>query len=109
MTQWSRPGLRDADEKAPLKLHVAGEREISNLDLAQMIAGFIGKPLRYKLQNFHESRPGHDLRYALDGSKIRAMGWQQPLDIEQSLENVVRWYLRDENRRWLSIGSKVAV
>jgi len=93
----------------PLKIHVAGEREISNLDLAQMIAGFVGKPLIYKLQNFHESRPGHDLRYALDASKIRAMGWQQPIDIEQSLEKVVRWYLRDENRRWLAIGSKVAV
>jgi dTDP-glucose 4,6-dehydratase len=100
---------QSADEAIPLKLHVAGEREISNLDLAQLIAGLIGKPLRYRLQNFHESRPGHDLRYALDGSKIRGLGWQQPLDIERSLENVVCWYLRDENRRWLSIGSKGAV
>jgi len=98
-----------AGEEVPIKLHVAGEREISNLALAQMIAGFIGKPLRYRLQNFHESRPGHDLRYALDGSKIRVMGWQQPLDIEHSLENVVRWYLRDDNLRWLSTGTKVAV
>lgn len=108
-SRWSHPGRLDTDEKAPLKIHVAGEREISNLELAQMIAGFVGKPLHYKLQNFHESRPGHDLRYALDASKIRAMGWQQPIDIEHSLENVVRWYLRDENRRWLAIGSKVAV
>lgn len=93
-------------DKMPLKLHVAGEREISNLDLALMIAKFIGKPLHYELVDFHSSRPGHDLRYALDASKIRAMGWQQPLNIEQSLEKVVHWYIA--NPRWLRIGTKEA-
>jgi len=83
----------------PLKLHVAGEREISNLDLAQMIASVIGKPLRYDLVDFHSSRPGHDLRYALDGSEIRAMGWEQPLDIVKSLEKTVRWFL--DHPHWL--------
>lgn len=85
----------------PLKIHVAGEREISNLDLAQMIAGHVGNPLNYELVDFHSSRPGHDLRYALDGSKIRAMGWKQPLDIEQSLEKTVKWYLA--NPSWLGL------
>jgi dTDP-glucose 4,6-dehydratase len=92
----------------PIKIHVAGEREISNLDLAQMIAGFVGKPLNYELVDFHSSRPGHDLRYALDDSKIRAMGWKQPIDIAHSLEKTVRWYLRDENCRWLDVGMKEA-
>jgi dTDP-glucose 4,6-dehydratase len=85
----------------PLKIHVAGEREISNLDLAQMIARFVGKPLNYELVDFHSSRPGHDLRYALDATKIRQMGWEQPLDIEQSLEKTVAWYLK--NPRWLGL------
>lgn len=85
----------------PIKIHVAGEREISNLDLAQMIAGFVGKPLVYELVDFHSSRPGHDLRYALDATKIRAMGWEQPLDIEQSLKKTVAWYL--EHPRWLGL------
>lgn len=88
-----------ARQLMPLKIHVSGEREISNLDLAQMIAGFVGKPLKYELVDFHSSRPGHDLRYALDGSEIRAMGWQQPIDIERSLERTVRWFL--EHQRWL--------
>lgn len=87
----------------PLKLHVSGEREISNLDLAQMIAGFVGKPLNCELVDFHSSRPGHDLRYALDDSKIRSMGWTQPIDIDASLKKTVEWYLRDENRRWLGL------
>ena len=85
----------------PLKIHVAGEREISNLDLALMIAEFVGKPLNYELVDFHSSRPGHDLRYALDDHLIRQMGWQQPLDTARSLEKTVRWYLDDKNRRWL--------
>lgn len=89
------------DLPVPLKIHVAGEREISNLDLAQMIAKVVGKELIYDLVDFHSSRPGHDLRYALDGSKIRAMGWKQPLDIEHSLEKTVMWFLA--NRRWLGL------
>lgn len=87
----------------PLKLHVSGEREISNLDLAQMIAGFVGKPLDCELVDFHSSRPGHDLRYALDDSYIREMGWSQPINIDESLRKTVEWYLRDENRRWLGL------
>jgi dTDP-glucose 4,6-dehydratase len=85
----------------PLKIHVAGEREISNSELAQMIAGYAGKPLHYELIDFHSSRPGHDLRYALDDEQIRRMGWQQPLDIEKSLEKTVRWYL--DHKKWLGL------
>jgi dTDP-glucose 4,6-dehydratase len=88
----------------PLKIHVAGEREISNLDLAQMIAGFVGKPLNYELVDFHSSRPGHDLRYALDDSKIRTMGWSQPFNTEESLRKTVQWFL--DNPRWLTLTKK---
>jgi dTDP-glucose 4,6-dehydratase len=90
-------------EWLPIKLHVSGEREISNLDLAQMIASYVGKPLHYELVDFHSSRPGHDLRYALDDSKIREMGWTQPVNIEASLKKTVEWYLADGNRRWLGL------
>jgi len=90
-----------AGQPLPIKIHVAGEREISNLDLAQMIAGFIGKPLNFQLVDFHSERPGHDLRYALSDQLIRNMGWKQPIDIEQSLEQTVKWYLH--NRKWLGL------
>lgn len=85
----------------PIKIHVAGEREISNLDLAQMIAGFVGEKLRYELVDFHSSRPGHDLRYALSDAKIRAMGWKQPIDTEASLRKTVEWYLA--HPEWLGL------
>lgn len=97
-------GSGHASLNMPLKVHVAGEREISNLDLAQMIAGFCGYTLNYELVDFHSSRPGHDLRYALDDSFIRAMGWSQPIDIEASLEKTVNWYLN--NPKWLETGRK---
>lgn len=55
------------------KYNIVGE-EISNLELAQMIASIIGKELKYQMTDFHSSRPGHDLRYAMDGSKMKEMG-----------------------------------
>lgn len=90
-----------APESLPQKIHVCGEREVSNLDLAQMLADFVGKPLNYELVDFHSSRPGHDLRYAMDDRRITDMGWQRPMGLEQSLEKTVRWYLN--NPKWLGL------
>jgi dTDP-glucose 4,6-dehydratase len=89
------------DFQAPQKYHVVGEREVDNLEMAEMVASFVGKPLNYELVDFHSSRPGHDLRYALDGSKIANTGWKAPLSLEQSLERTVKWTL--ENPEWLSL------
>lgn len=97
---------RAAGGDLPLKVHVSGEREISNLDLAQMIAGFIGKPLLHEIVNWHADRPGHDLRYAMDDALIRSMGWKRPMGIEASLEKTVAWYLA--NPAWLDSGIKYA-
>jgi dTDP-glucose 4,6-dehydratase len=85
----------------PLKIHVCGEREITNLQLAQSIASVVGKPLDYALVDFHSSRPGHDLAYRMRDERIRYLGWKRPLNLEQSLEKTVRWYLA--NPKWLGI------
>lgn len=79
--------------------HITGEEEVDNLTLAQMIAEIMGKPLKYDMVDFHSSRPGHDLRYALDGSKIAESGWELPRAFKQSLEKTVRWML--EHPEWL--------
>ena len=81
------------------KYNISGEREVSNLEMAQMIAKFIGKELKYEMVNFHANRPGHDLRYGLDGSKLFNMGFKLPVDFEESLQKMVVWTL--ENRKWL--------
>jgi len=81
------------------KYNISGEREVSNLEMAQLIAKFVGKELKYEMVDFHSDRPGHDLRYGLDGSKLFGMGFNLPLNFEESLEKTVKWTL--ENQKWL--------
>ena len=88
-------------EALPLKVNICGEREISNLDLAQFIASIVGKTLQYELVDFHSSRPGHDLAYRMRDDLIRSLGWKRPMNLEQSLEKTVRWYL--SNPKWLGL------
>lgn len=83
------------------KYNIVGEKEIDNLSLANTIASILGKPLNYELVDFHSSRPGHDLRYALDGSKMRDMGWNLPMNLEKSLESVISWSLN--NPKWMGM------
>ena len=80
------------------KFNVVGSEEVDNLSLAKYIADIQNKSLNYELIDFHSSRPGHDLRYALDGSKMRNMGWN-PRSLKSRLESTVNWTL--ENKRWL--------
>lgn len=80
--------------------HVVGEREINNLEMAEMISRQLNIPLRFRLVDFHSSRPGHDLVYRLDGSRMKAMGWQIPVPFEDSLRQTIKWYL--EHPEWLA-------
>ena len=79
--------------------NIVGEKEFSNLELAQTIASIMGKELRYEIVDFHSSRPGHDLRYALDGTKLKSIGYQIPMVVEESLRKTVEWTL--DNDKWL--------
>lgn len=79
--------------------NVVGEREVTNLEMAEMIARYVGKPLKYELVDFHSSRPGHDLRYALDGQKLADAGWEAPIPLEDSLKSTIEWTL--EHPEWL--------
>jgi dTDP-glucose 4,6-dehydratase len=84
------------------KYNIVGEKEVTNLELALLIAEILEKPLNYELVDFHSSRPGHDLRYALDGSRMEKMGWHLPVDFEKSLERTVKWYFKFKaNKKWL--------
>jgi len=82
------------------KFNIVGKNEINNLELAQFIAKIQNKDLIYEMVDFHSQRPGHDLRYALDGSKMKKMGWE-PESAFKKLEEVVDWTLK--NDRWLSV------
>jgi dTDP-glucose 4,6-dehydratase len=78
---------------------LVGTEEIDNLTLAQMIASAVGKELKYEMTDFHTSRPGHDMRYALDGSLLRELGWEPGIKLSDRIEAMVQWTLA--NDRWL--------
>ena len=61
----------------------------------------MNKALNYEIVDFHTSRPGHDLRYALDGSKIAGLGWQAPVSLIDSLKKTIDWNMAHPD--WLKI------
>jgi len=81
------------------KVNIVGEKEVNNLDMARLIANEIGESLKYQLVDFHSSRPGHDLRYALDGRLLIEQGWTHPVGFEESLRKTIRWTMK--HREWL--------
>jgi dTDP-glucose 4,6-dehydratase len=81
------------------KFNVVGKEEVDNLTLAQYIAEAVGKPLRYELVDFHSSRPGHDLRYALSGERLKKAGWEPKISLRERIADVVQWSLANDH--WL--------
>lgn len=79
--------------------NLTGEREISNLEIAHHIAKVMNKELDYELVDFHSSRPGHDLRYGLDGTKMESMGWKLPVSFEESITRTIQWTIK--HPEWL--------
>ena len=83
----------------PDRYNVVGERSVNNLEFAQLIASYWGKLLKYEFEVGRVTRPGHDSHYGADGSKLAALGWKQPVSLEDSLRSTVEWYKR--NPEWL--------
>ena len=81
------------------KYNVVGEKEVDNLEMAEFIAQEIGKPLKYKMVDFHSKRPGHDLRYALSGEKMDNLGWKLPVNFEDALRQTIQWTI--QHPEWL--------
>lgn len=83
------------------KFNIVGEQEVSNLDMALKIAEIMNKELKFEMVDFHSSRPGHDLRYALDGTKMDKLGWKLPVSFEDSLKKTILWTINDKNKQYL--------
>lgn len=86
--------------------NIGGVNEWKNIDLIRLLCDIMdektGKPkgTSQKLITFVTDRAGHDLRYAIDSSKIiRELGWKPSVTFEQGLSQTVDWYL--ENKEWL--------
>jgi dTDP-glucose 4,6-dehydratase len=92
------PYSEDHDIK-PDRYNIVGDVELNNLEVVKEIALVLGKEVKYEFTDFHTTRPGHDRRYALDGSKLRALGWKSPLNFRTSLKKYIDWTLT--NKMWL--------
>ena len=80
--------------------NISDINELTNIELVEKILGYLNKP---KDLIYHvEDRPGHDLRYGIDSSKIRELGWKPKHSVNENLEKTISWYLKNE-KWWESI------
>jgi len=84
--------------------NVSSGNEITNTELVKRILSILGK--NEDMITFVEDRPGHDLRYSLDSSKLRSnLGWKPRFTFEKALEATVRWY-RNNEKWWKPLATK---
>lgn len=77
--------------------NVSAGNEIPNIEIAKSILVKLNKP--ESLITFVEDRPGHDIRYSLDSTKIKSkLGWQPTCSFKEGLESTIQWYV--ENEKW---------
>ncbi len=87
--------------------NIGGNNEWTNIDLIHVLCKVMDKKLgreegtSAKLITFVKDRAGHDMRYAIDSSKLmKELGWKPSLQFEEGIEKTVDWYL--ENEEWVS-------
>ena len=80
--------------------NIGGGNEVRNVDLTHMLLRLADRP--ESLIKSVQDRQGHDLRYSLDTSKLRALGWAPRVPFEDGLKDTVRWY-RDNEWWWRPI------
>ena len=87
--------------------NIGGHNEWTNIDVIRLLCHIMDKKLNRaeganeKLITYVKDRAGHDLRYAIDSTKLQnELGWKPSLQFEEGLEKTVDWYLANE--QWLS-------
>lgn len=70
--------------------NIGAREEISNIDLVKRMLDVLGKP--HELITYVPDRLGHDLRYAIDSSKLESLGWKPEYTMKDTLKGIVEWY-----------------
>lgn len=91
------------------RYNVVGVEEIDNLTMFERVAaayehecarrGHTYRVPSWRFVNFHDARPGHDLRYSLNGTKLAKLGWAPSIGIDDAIHELVRWTM--EHPEWL--------
>lgn len=76
--------------------NIAGKQELSNIQVVRTILKIMGKP--ESLIQYVKDRPGHDIRYSLDTSKIEQFGWRPKIKFDDGLRKTIEWY--KTNKWW---------
>ena len=94
------------DGKLGETYNIGGNNEWTNIDLVHLLCDILDEKLKNKpgtsrkLIKFVKDRAGHDMRYAIDATKIKNdLGWEPSVTFDQGLEKTVEWYLN--NKEWL--------
>jgi dTDP-glucose 4,6-dehydratase len=74
--------------------NIPGDAELPNADVVRLLLDRLGKP--WSLVRRVEDRPGHDRRYAMDGSKLRALGWRNRMAFDEGLGATIDWFRANE-------------
>jgi dTDP-glucose 4,6-dehydratase len=82
--------LDGTDEQG--KYNISGEKEITNLELAQKIAQILGRELNYEMVDYCPTRPKHDMRYSISDEKLRNLGWKPKYSFDEGIEKTIKWY-----------------
>ncbi|WP_417723128.1 dTDP-glucose 4,6-dehydratase [Salipiger sp.] len=94
--------------------NIGGENEMRNIDIVQTICTILdekrpGNQAYAEQISYVTDRPGHDLRYAIDPSRIRdELGWRPSVTVEEGLEKTVQWYLDNEDW-WRALQDRAGV
>ena len=91
--------------KSNQSYNISADNYIDNITIVEKILSKMG--LTSELIEFVEDRPGHDLRYGLDSSKIRnELNWSHSVDFDAGLEKTIDWYMKN-NEWWKEISSNI--
>ena len=79
--------------------NIGGQEELDNLELARLCADELGMKFSFRRVDHDSNRPGHDLAYRLDPTKLKNLGWEPEPGLKDRIRTIVRWY--KDNPEWL--------
>jgi dTDP-glucose 4,6-dehydratase len=85
-----QPSMFAGGAARPDRFNIAGDKEIQNSEMVELISEILGVKIPWQKSDFHSSRAGHDLRYSLSNQKLDKAGWKPTLSFEESLSLTVK-------------------